>query len=239
MGHDHISTTQAYSRPSHQSQWEGMRSLDRTRSARITDEGNVVLLPFPTTLAGHEQLTRAARDCGGCADKGNIAQHGRGCKFGMECLNCFYFRASVPDLPDLHRTRHRKAVALARAEARQTPRGLLGSATATKLKLEVERLDDIIGQLETEIATTDQLTDDQRQSIWDTLERMERVDRELLTPLGATRARFELSSTSARSIRSRQPRRKPPARSADDGRAHTCRSPNRRPLCGHREQPRA
>jgi integrase-like protein len=187
MGHDHISTTQAYSRPSHQSQWEGMRSLERTRSARITGEGNVVLLPFPTTLAGHEQLTRAAMDCGGCADKGNIAQHVRGCKFGMECLNCFYFRASVADLPDLHRTRHRKAVALARAEARQTPRGLLGSATATKLKLEVERLDDLISQLETEITTTGQLTDDQRQSIWDTLERMERVDRELLTPLGATR----------------------------------------------------
>jgi hypothetical protein len=187
MGHDHIMSTQAYARATMADQWSGLKDLERFRSARITGAGNVVMLPIPTTLADHEQITRATMDCGSCAEKGNVARHGRACQFGNECLNCFFFRATVSDLPDLHRTRHRKARLLARQRARLTPQGELTNASAVKLHLEVERLDDLIASLEQEIRSSDMITDDDRQMIWDALDRMERIDRELLQPMGAKR----------------------------------------------------
>jgi hypothetical protein len=168
-------------------QWSGLKDLERLRSARITGDGNVVMLPIPTTPANHEVITRATMDCGSCAEKGNVARHGRACQFGNECLNCFFFRATVSDLPDLHRTRHRKARMLAWQGARLTPQGELTNASAVKLHLEVERLDDLIASLEQEIRSSDMITDDDRQMIWDALGRMERIDRELLQPMGAKR----------------------------------------------------
>jgi hypothetical protein len=67
------------------------------------------------------------------------------------------------------------------------PQGGLANALAVKLKLEIERLDDLIAALEQEIRSSDMVTDDDRQMIWGTLDRMERIDRELLEPLGSQR----------------------------------------------------
>jgi len=187
MGHDKLLSTQVYARPTMADQWVGLKQLEQARSARITSDGNVVLLPIPTTLTDHEDITRATMDCGSCAEKGNVARHGRACQFGSECLNCFFFRATVSDLPDLHRTRHRKARLLARQRARLMPQGVLATALAVKLQLEVERLDDLIAVLEQEIRSSDMVTDDDRQMIWVTLDRMERIDRELLEPMGSRR----------------------------------------------------
>jgi hypothetical protein len=145
------------------------------------------MLPIPTTLADHEEITRATMDCGSCAEKGNVARHGRACQFGNECLNCFFFRATVSDLPDLHRTRHRKARVLAQQRARLMPQGELANPSTDMLQLEVERLDDLIATLEQEICLSDMVTEDDRQMIWDTLDRMERIDRELLESMRAKR----------------------------------------------------
>jgi len=68
-----------------------------------------------------------------------------------------------------------------------TPQGELTNASTVKLHLEVERLDDLIASLEHEIRSSDMITDDDRQMIWDALDRMERIDRELLQPMGAKR----------------------------------------------------
>jgi hypothetical protein len=102
-------------------------------------------------------------------------------------LNCFFFRATVSDLPDLHRTRHRKARLLVRQRARLMPHVELADALAVKLQLAVERLDDLIAALEQEIRSSDMVTEDDRQMIWETLDRMERIGRELLEPLGSRR----------------------------------------------------
>jgi hypothetical protein len=88
-----------------------------------------------------------------------VARHGRACQFGNECLNCFFFRATASDLPDLHRTRHRKARLLVRQRARLTPQGELTNASAVKLHLEVERIDDLVDSLEQEIRSSDMITD--------------------------------------------------------------------------------
>jgi hypothetical protein len=55
-------------------QWIGLKQLEQARSARITGDGNVVLLPIPTTLADHEEITRPTMSCGSCAEKGNVAR---------------------------------------------------------------------------------------------------------------------------------------------------------------------
>jgi hypothetical protein len=60
------------------------------------------------------------------------------------------------------------------------PQGELANASAVKLQLGVERLDDLIATLEQEIRCSDMVTEDDRQMIWETLDRMERIDRELL-----------------------------------------------------------
>jgi hypothetical protein len=177
MGHDTVLSTQVYARPTMADQWTGLKRLEQARSARITGDGNVVMLPIPTTLADHEEITRATMDCGSCAEKGNVARHGSACQFGKECLNCFFFRATVSDLPDLHRTRHRKARMLVQQRARLMPQDALANASTVKLQLEVERLDDLIAILEQEICSSDMVTEDDRQMIWDTLDRMERIDR--------------------------------------------------------------
>ncbi|MBS2549629.1 hypothetical protein KGQ19_22450 [Catenulispora sp. NL8] len=67
------------------------------------------------------------------------------------------------------------------------PQGRLASASAVKVQLEVERLDDLIATLEQEIRSSDLITEDDRQMIWETLDSMERIDRELLEPMGAKR----------------------------------------------------
>ncbi|MBS2549630.1 site-specific integrase, partial [Catenulispora sp. NL8] len=74
MGHDKIASTQVYSKPTMADQWVGLKHLEQARSARITGDGNVVLLPIPTTLADHpshdglrqlrrEGQRRTARTC--------------------------------------------------------------------------------------------------------------------------------------------------------------------------------
>jgi hypothetical protein len=120
-------------------QWIGLKQLEQARSARITGDGNVVMPPIPTTLADHEEMTRATMDCGSCAEKGNVARHGRACQFGNECLNCFFFRATVSDLPDLHRTRHRKARLLAQQRARLMPHLAIPATPVFRINLKRRR----------------------------------------------------------------------------------------------------
>ncbi|MCB0918696.1 MAG: site-specific integrase [Actinobacteria bacterium] len=194
MGHDDLASTQIYAQPNDEAKVAAVEALERLRQATISQAGDVVMLGVPSIgLQEHDNVTRAVMNCGRCAEKGRVSTHGGHCPLGGHCTNCTEWRASVADLPDLHRSRRRTAAVLERMEAGLAPEGVLTTAQIETLRLEVTRLDDILEKLEDELDSSPEVSDDQRTKVREMLALNTRIDLDILEPLGENRGLVRLT----------------------------------------------
>lgn len=181
MGHDDISNTQVYARVTAKDLHGAIKGLHDLRSATVSKSGQVVMLPLPK-LKSHQAITRAAIPFGGCAEKGNVAAHGRACPNEGACLNCTEFRADASDLPQLEAALSAKDRMLIRAKNGLLPEGPHTDALTALLELERYRLDDMVSKLRDELRA--RLTPEELREVEDLLDLQRRIQVEILGPLG-------------------------------------------------------
>jgi hypothetical protein len=101
MGHDTISSTQAYYRISDQRR---RSAVDRVAGHQFDRHGNRVWRQAQALL-DHEharrQLGEVAVPYGICREPSNVAAGGGACPFRFRCMGCDHFRTDVSYLPDL------------------------------------------------------------------------------------------------------------------------------------------
>ena len=186
MGHTSIESTQVYAKPNDAALIDAVMNLEKLRVAAIDEQGEVVMLGIPGLINGHDQITDAVMHAGACANKSRCGVEGISipCTQGGDCPNCTDWRNGVQHLPALKRERRIAATAVASYEAGLTPRNAK-TTNAYRVQCDhVDTFDQVITNLLHEIDTTQHLTDEARQQVHAMLVETERVELEILEPLG-------------------------------------------------------